>query len=89
MRKLIKRKRNPADLPINRIIAADYIAEVAKTISNKVHRTIRDLSIKDLNEAVKKIYSLQEDLNIIGHGLPKYSDEELKRKWANDPERWI
>ena len=89
MRKLIKRKRNPVDLPINRIIAADYIAEVAKTITNKVHRTIKDLSIKDLDEAVKRIYSLQEDLNIIGHKLPEYLSEEPKRKWTNDPERWI
>ncbi len=45
--------------------------------------------MKDLDDVVKRIYTLQNDLNINGFALPKYLTEEPRRKWANDPERWI
>ena len=83
------RKKNPTNIHANRLIAVKYIQSVAKTIYEQVEYTVRDISMKDLNLIVKRIYDLQEDLNIIGPGLPKYLTEESRRKWENDPERWI
>lgn len=90
MRKVKSRKRsNPVDIPSNRLIAVDYIAITAKNISSQVHRTVNKLSMADLSAAVKLIDSLQNDLNILGFRLPEYLKEEPKKKWANDPERWL
>ena len=83
------RKKNPADIRANRLIAVKYIQSVAKTIYEQVEYTVRDISMKDLDLITKRMYDLQEDLNIIGPGLPKYLTEEPRRKWENDPERWI
>lgn len=84
-----KRKRNPAEIKANRLIALKYIQSVADNIYNRIEYTIRDVSMKDLDDLVKKMYDIQNDLNIIGFALPKYLTEEPKKKWANDPERWI
>lgn len=84
-----KRKKNPADIKANRLIAVKYIQSVADIIYNQIEYTVRDISMKDLDDAVKRIYTLQNDLNINGFALPKYLTEEPKRKWENDPERWI
>ena len=84
-----KRISNPTDIPSNRLIAVKYIQEVAETINDRVAFTVRDIPMKELDTLVKRIYLIQQDLNIIGLGLPKYLSEEPKKKWANDPERWI
>lgn len=84
-----KRKKNPADIKANRLIAVKYIQSVADIIYNQIEYTVRDVSMKDLDEAVKRIYALQNDLNINGFALPKYLTEEPRKKWENDPERWI
>ncbi len=83
------RKKNPADIRANRLIAVKYIQSVAKTIYEQVEYTVRDISIKNLDLIAKRMYDLQENLNIIGPGLPKYLTEEPRKKWENDPERWI
>jgi len=87
--KIKAKKKNPADIRANRLIAVKYIQSVAKTIYEQIEYTVRDLSMKDLDLIAKRMYDLQEDLNIIGPGLPKYLTEEPRRKWENDPERWI
>lgn len=83
------KRKNPTDIPSNRLIAVKYIQSVAKNIYEQVEYTVRDISIKNLDVIVKRMYDIQENLNIIGPGLPKYLTEEPKRKWENDPERWI
>lgn len=84
-----RRKRNPTDIKANRLIAVRYIQSIADLIYNQIEYTVRDVSMKDLDEAVKRIYTLQNDLNINGFALPKYLNEEPKKKWVNDPERWL
>lgn len=83
------KKKNPKDLKSNRLIAVKYIQSVADNISNQIEYTVRDLSMEKLDDVVKRISNIQTDLNIIGLKLPKYLIEEPKRKWENDPERWI
>lgn len=76
-----KRKRNPADIKANRLIAVKYIQSVADNIYNRIEYTIRDVSMKELDDVVKRMYKIQNDLNIIGLGLPKYLTEEPERKF--------
>lgn len=84
-----RRRKNPTDIPSNRLIAVKYIQSVADNIYNRIEYTIRDVSMKELDDVVKRMSKIQSDLNIIGLRLPKYLTEEPKRKWENDPERWI
>ena len=75
------RKKNPTDIRANRLIAVKYIQSVADNIYNRIEYTIRDVSMKELDDVVKRMYKIQNDLNIIGLGLPKYLTEEPERKF--------